>query len=240
MPQFLPQRDRWYCYEMMLRLNTPGQKNGEVKVWVDGQLAADWPNVSLRTVNTLKIDKSYLGLHATSSQRNNQKWYDNVVMAREYIGPMKPVKPTPTPAPTATVPPSPSPTPSATASPTASPTPSPSPTPTPTPQPTATATPTPSATPSASLVTVTVEWQATIPDEYSIFYGKTSDANDMQVYGGKAWAAGPMCVAIANLDANTTYYFTNAVTWHDVTGPRLQPPVAYTTNAAPNQKVNLP
>jgi len=85
-----------------------------------------------------------------------------------------------------------------------------------------------------------VEWTATTADEYSIFYGKTPEANDMQVYGGKAWAVGQMCVAIANLEANTTYYFTDAVTWYDVTGPRLQPPVAYTTTSAPNQKVILP
>jgi hypothetical protein len=84
-----------------------------------------------------------------------------------------------------------------------------------------------------------VEWQATIPDEYSIFYGKTAEANEMQVYGGHAWAAGPMCVAIANLEADTTYYFTNAVTWYDVTGPRLEPPVQYKTTSAPNQRVSL-
>ena len=31
MPDWLPQRDRWYCYELMVKANTPGQHNGEVK-----------------------------------------------------------------------------------------------------------------------------------------------------------------------------------------------------------------
>jgi hypothetical protein len=90
------------------------------------------------------------------------------------------------------------------------------------------------------LVTVTVQWQATVPDEYTIFYGKTPAADEMQVYGGKAWAPGPMCVAIANLDSNTTYYFTNQVTSSDVTGLKLDPSVAYRTSNTANQKVKLP
>jgi hypothetical protein len=140
MPQFLPQRDRWYCYESMVKANTPGQNDGEVKYWVDGNLVADFPNLNMRSIPTLKIDKASIGLHASDSQRLNKKWYDNVVIATKYIGPM--ATPTPTPAPTAT----PTPTPAPTSTPTPTPTPILTPTPTPTPRPTLTPTATPNPT----------------------------------------------------------------------------------------------
>jgi hypothetical protein len=89
-PNFVPQRNRWYCYEFMVKVNTLGRHDGEVKVWVDGQLSMDFPDLFIRNVNDLLIDKSKLMLHA---QRNPngpmKKWYDQVVMARKYIGPMK-------------------------------------------------------------------------------------------------------------------------------------------------------
>ena len=43
MPLHQPQRDRWYCYEIMVHLNTIGKNDGEVKWWCDGQLIADFP-----------------------------------------------------------------------------------------------------------------------------------------------------------------------------------------------------
>jgi hypothetical protein len=99
MADFLPQRDRWYCYELMVRANTPGQNNGKVKFWIDGTLVGDFPNLNVRSISTLKIDEAHIGLHAGHSERINKKWYDNVVIATQYIGPM--VSPTPTPTPTA-------------------------------------------------------------------------------------------------------------------------------------------
>ena len=88
MPNFLPQRNKWYCYELMVRTNTPGQRNGEVKYWINGKLVGDFPDLNMRSINTLKIDKASIGLHAGHSKRVNKKWYDNVVIAKQYIGPM--------------------------------------------------------------------------------------------------------------------------------------------------------
>jgi hypothetical protein len=145
LPNFLPLRDHWYCYEMMTRLNTAGSNNGEVKVWVDGKVVADWTDLVIRKVNTLKIDETYIGLHAIKSERLNNKWYDNVVIATQYIGPMASPSPSPSATPTST------PTPTPTSTPTASPTPKPTPTPTPspvvTPAPSPTSTPRPTSTP---------------------------------------------------------------------------------------------
>ncbi|MBN1674620.1 MAG: hypothetical protein JXR37_26470, partial [Kiritimatiellae bacterium] len=88
-PNFTPERDRWYCIELMVKANTPGERDGRVAYWIDGNLAADFPNIRLRDVDTLKIDKFHIGLHINgATTRVNTKWYDNVVAARSYIGPM--------------------------------------------------------------------------------------------------------------------------------------------------------
>lgn len=104
MPNFLPERNRWYCYELMVRANTPGQNDGEVKYWIDGKLISDFPDLNMRSINTLKIDEAHIGLHAIHSERVNKKWYDNVVIATQYIGPMTTATPSPTPSPTPTAP----------------------------------------------------------------------------------------------------------------------------------------
>jgi hypothetical protein len=88
MPNFLPQRDRWYCVELMVRANTPGRNDGEAKYWIDGQLAGDFPDLNVRSLSTLKLDHAHLMLGAAHSERVNKKWYDNVVIATKYIGPM--------------------------------------------------------------------------------------------------------------------------------------------------------
>jgi hypothetical protein len=88
-PDVLPALDRWYCYEYMLRANTPGQRDGRIAFWVDGKLAADFPNLRLRDVASLKIDRFGLSFHIGSNPNGpSKKWYDNVVAARSYVGPV--------------------------------------------------------------------------------------------------------------------------------------------------------
>jgi len=88
-PDVIPELDRWYCYEYMVRANTPGQRDGRITVWLDGEVAADFPNLRLRDVDELKIDRFGLSFHAKSATGDGtKKWYDNVVAATEYIGPV--------------------------------------------------------------------------------------------------------------------------------------------------------
>ena len=88
-PQFTPELDRWYCYELMLKANTPGQRDGRIGCWVDGKLIADFPNLRFRDVVTLKIMRASLDLHIRNNTvRENKKWYDDVVIATSYVGPM--------------------------------------------------------------------------------------------------------------------------------------------------------
>jgi hypothetical protein len=87
-PNWQPVRGKWYCYELMVKANTIGKKDGEVAYWIDGKLAGRFPDLFLRSISTLKIDFVALRLHALHSERVNKKWYDNVVIAKQYIGPM--------------------------------------------------------------------------------------------------------------------------------------------------------
>jgi hypothetical protein len=88
-PDITPDLDRWYAYEVMLKANTVGQRDGRIMLWLDGKLIADFPNIRFRDVATLKIDRFNLSLHAGSNPTGaTKKWYDNVVAAKSCIGPM--------------------------------------------------------------------------------------------------------------------------------------------------------
>ena len=89
-PNWQPVRGVWYCYEFMVKVNALGTRNGEVAYWINGQLKGRWPNLFIRGIDSLKIDFVSLNLHALRSDRINKKWYDNVVIARSYIGPISP------------------------------------------------------------------------------------------------------------------------------------------------------
>ena len=90
-PDIIQDLDRWYCYEYLLRANTPGMRDGQITVWLDGELVADFPNLRLRDIASLKTDRFGIGFHIGSNPNGTtKKWYDNVVAATAYIGPMTP------------------------------------------------------------------------------------------------------------------------------------------------------
>jgi hypothetical protein len=86
---FIPELQRWYCWELMVQANTPGERDGRIAAWIDGVLVADWQNLRLRDVPELTIDRFGIGFHIGSNPNGEaHKWYDNVVAAHAYIGPM--------------------------------------------------------------------------------------------------------------------------------------------------------
>jgi hypothetical protein len=93
---FLPEeqpaieRDRWYCVELMLKHNKPNQADGEQAFWIDGNLIGHWKNFNWRTDSQLKANAFTLESYVTNrwtKQRINIVYFDNVVIAKEYIGP---------------------------------------------------------------------------------------------------------------------------------------------------------
>jgi hypothetical protein len=88
-PEVTPVLGRWYSYEFMVQANTPGQRNGRIAMWLDGQVIADFQNLRLRETTALKIDRFSIDLHVhTNNLAVARKWSDNVVVATSYIGPM--------------------------------------------------------------------------------------------------------------------------------------------------------
>lgn len=81
----------WHCYEFMVSLNTPGQRNGRIAAWLDGRRVADFGNLRLRDVADLQIDRLGLNFHARANTSGPaRQWFDNVVAATEYVGPYCP------------------------------------------------------------------------------------------------------------------------------------------------------
>lgn len=87
-PKVIPPRGQWMSFELMVQMNTPGSRDGRVAAWQNGTLIADWQNIRFRDVNTVKIDEIQLENGGQGSTQQNDKWYDNLVIATSYIGPV--------------------------------------------------------------------------------------------------------------------------------------------------------
>jgi hypothetical protein len=84
-------RDRWICVEFMLKHNTPGRPDGEQAFWVDGALVGHWKGINWRKTEQLKANALTLESYVTETWTKhpvNVVWFDNVVIARSYIGPV--------------------------------------------------------------------------------------------------------------------------------------------------------
>jgi hypothetical protein len=88
-PNVVPQLGRWYSYELMLKANTPGLRDGRVAMWLDGVLIGDFPNMRFRDIPSLTIDRFGISFHSNPGPDvTSRKWVDNVVAAKSYIGPL--------------------------------------------------------------------------------------------------------------------------------------------------------
>jgi len=84
--------EQWYCFELMIKANNAPEHDGELKMWLDGKLVGHHQNIRFRDTNDLKINEftysAYVGGHWTS-QQDQKLWDDQIVVATEYIGPMR-------------------------------------------------------------------------------------------------------------------------------------------------------
>ena len=96
----IPPLDRWHCWEFMLQANSsPGKADGRQAMWVDGKLVGEFTGIRWREDVDLKVNcfwlQHYGGDPGDPTKRywpeSQTVWFDDIVVAREYIGPM--VKP---------------------------------------------------------------------------------------------------------------------------------------------------
>jgi len=84
------QRGKWICAEFMLKHNQPGEHDGEQAYWIDGELRGHWKGISWRRSPTLFANALTLESYVTdrwTKQQTNVVFFDNVVIAKRYIGP---------------------------------------------------------------------------------------------------------------------------------------------------------
>lgn len=80
----------WICVEFMIKHNTPGENDGEQAYWIDGELRGHWTGFNWRTSPTLFANALTLESYVTdrwTKQSENIVYFDNVVIAKKYIGP---------------------------------------------------------------------------------------------------------------------------------------------------------
>lgn len=90
-PTGLLRNNKWYAIEQHVKLNTPGQNDGEFRAWIDGQLAYERSGLRFRDVDDIKIENIWMNVYhggQANSPRDMSLYIDNVVIARRYIGPM--------------------------------------------------------------------------------------------------------------------------------------------------------
>ena len=78
--------DRWICTEVQVKHNTPGQPDGELRVWIDGALMTQRTGVKFRDAavswNAIEISGYYDG----GSPKAQTSWVDDVVVSTQRIG----------------------------------------------------------------------------------------------------------------------------------------------------------
>jgi hypothetical protein len=107
--RFTPMRGRWYCIETEVWLNLPGQSDGEVRIWVDGQKVAERKGMDMTGKIASPINRvMFGGWYSNSAAGKNpcpnpvvpsRRYVDDVAIAPAYIGMLPSVPPGPVPGP---------------------------------------------------------------------------------------------------------------------------------------------
>ncbi len=86
------EKNRWYCVEMYVKLNTPELNDGILRGWIDGLPAYEKTDLSYRKTSDLKIETVWLNVYHGGSDvapSDQVLFIDNIVIAKKYIGPRK-------------------------------------------------------------------------------------------------------------------------------------------------------
>ena len=74
--------------EMTIKANRPDGTDGIQAFWIDGQLLGRFEGIRLRDTSALKINDFRLMVYVHDSKRVNHVYFDEVVISREYNGPL--------------------------------------------------------------------------------------------------------------------------------------------------------
>ena len=97
--RIVPPLGRWQCWEFMIQANSaPDKADGKQAMWVDGTLVGEFTGIRWRNDMDLKVNCLWLehyGYDESDPTReywktNQSVWFDDVVVARNYVGPQAP------------------------------------------------------------------------------------------------------------------------------------------------------
>lgn len=95
--RFVPRLDQWQCWEFMIQANTaPDTTDGKQAMWVDGVQVGEFTGIRWRQDLDLKVNCLWLEHYGYDDgdptqeywKKTQSVWFDDVVVARRYIGPM--------------------------------------------------------------------------------------------------------------------------------------------------------
>ena len=79
----------WFCFEMMMQANTPGEHDGIMAYWVNDVEIHRETNMLWRTVPELSLNRIRVQHYITTSDaddHSNRVWFDDVVVSTDRIG----------------------------------------------------------------------------------------------------------------------------------------------------------
>jgi hypothetical protein len=84
-------KNQWYSIEQYVKMNDPGKSNGLLRAWIDCHLVFERSNLRYRDIPDLKIENAWFNVYhggVAKPPHDMSLYIDNVVIAREYIGPI--------------------------------------------------------------------------------------------------------------------------------------------------------
>ncbi|MSU22972.1 MAG: hypothetical protein EXS32_04025 [Opitutus sp.] len=93
----VPMLDRWQCWEFMIQANSaPSFADGKQAMWLDGKLVGEFTGILWRNDPQLAVNCLWLEHYGFDPGDPTKRywperqtaWFDDVVVARSYIGPM--------------------------------------------------------------------------------------------------------------------------------------------------------
>ncbi|MDD4902305.1 MAG: hypothetical protein PHE24_04150 [Patescibacteria group bacterium] len=78
---------RWVNFEMEVKLNTPGAKDGLYRLWIDGKLVVERTGVDLRGSTNYKWNEAMLDTYWNGgSPKVQSRYYDDFIISTERVG----------------------------------------------------------------------------------------------------------------------------------------------------------
>lgn len=78
----------WFCLELMMRANTPGDNDGVMRYWIDDELGHERADMNWRSTSELGLNYAIVQHYIANGDTDHSQraWFDDVVVSTERIG----------------------------------------------------------------------------------------------------------------------------------------------------------